>query len=257
MTTLNYVGGAVLSILIAAVAAAQDGAGPARGNQKDSTITRQQADEILNELKQIRLLLERQIRPGLPGPTPAAVPTTGKLTLNGGFSLGSSDAPLAIVEFTDYQCPFCRQFESITFPEIRKKYIDTGKVRFVVRDFPLDGHPDAKPAAEAAHCAADQEKFWPMHDALFSDPGKLGLSGLIDHARSLKLDMPAFKSCLEGGKHKLEVQSDVQVAASLQINATPAFLIGKIAGDEVDGAIILGALPFSAFEAKLKEAEAH
>ncbi len=247
----------MVAILIAVVAVAQDAAGPAQGNQKDATITRQQADEILNELKQIRLLLERQTRPGPPGPTPAVVPTTGKLTLDGGFSLGSSEAPLAIVEFTDYQCPFCRQFESATFPEIRKKYIDTGKVRFVVRDFPLDGHPDAKPAAEAARCAADQDKFWPMHDALFSDPGKLGLSGFIDYAGSLKLDMPSFRLCLESGKHKLEIQNDIRVAASLQINATPAFLIGKITGDEVDGAIVLGALPFSAFEAKLKEAEAH
>ena len=231
--------------------------GVAQDYQKDSTITHQQADEILNELKQIRQLLERQTRLGLPAPTLAVAPTTGKLTLNGGFSLGSSDAPLAIVEFTDYQCPFCRQFESATFPEIRKKYIDSGKVRFVVRDFPLDGHPDAKPAAEAARCAADQEKFWPMHDALFSDPGKLGLSGLIDYAGSLKLDMSAFRSCLESGKHRPDVQSDMQVAAALQINATPAFLIGKITGDEVDGAIVFGALPFSAFETKLKEAEAH
>jgi len=255
MTTPSYVRAAALTVLITLMGVAQDAAGPAQGDEKDATITRRQADEILNELKQIRLLLERQTRPGLPGPAPAVVPTTGKLTLSGGFSLGSNDAPLAIIEFTDYQCPYCRQFESATFPEIRKKYIDTGKVRFVVHDFPLDGHPDAKPAAEAARCAADQEKFWPMHDALFSDPGKLGLSGLIDHAESLKLDMPAFKSCLESGKHKPEIQNDIQVAASLQINATPAFLIGKITGDEVDGAIVLGALPFSAFEAKLKEAD--
>jgi protein-disulfide isomerase len=247
---------ALLTLLVVVVGMAQDAAGPAQDNPKDSTITRHQADEILNELKQIRLLLERQTRPGLQGPTPAVVPQTGKLTLNGGFSLGSSDAPLAIVEFTDYQCPFCRQFESNTFPEIRKKYIDTGKVRFVVRDFPLDGHPDAKPAAEAAHCAADQEKFWPMHEALFGDSAKLGPSGLVDQAGSLKLDMRTFRSCLESGKHKLEIQNDIQVAASLQINATPAFLIGKITGDEVDGAIVLGALPFSAFEAKLKEAAA-
>jgi protein-disulfide isomerase len=113
------------------------------------------------------------------------------------------------------------------------------------------------PAAEAARCAGDQGKFWPMHDALVSDAGKLGQKGLIDYAEALTLDAGTFRSCLESDKHKTEIQKDIQVAASLQINATPSFLIGKITGDEVAGAIILGAQPFSAFEAKLKEAEAH
>jgi protein-disulfide isomerase len=164
---------------------------------KDSGITRQQADEILSELKAIRQLLEKQNRPAGPGQLPPMpqVPQTGKLRLEGGYSLGSSDAPVTIVEFTDYQCPFCRRFESTTFSEIRKKYIDTGKVRFVVRDFPLaEMHPDAMQAAEAAHCAGDQGQFWPMHDALFSDSNKLGKSGLIDSAENLKLDMEVFRS---------------------------------------------------------------
>jgi protein-disulfide isomerase len=170
--------------------------------------------------------------------------------------LGSSEAPITIVEFTDYQCPFCRRFESTTFAEIRKKYIDTGKVRFVVRDFPLaEMHPDAMQAAEAAHCAGDQGQFWPMHDALFSDSNKLGKSGLIDSAENLKLDIGVFRSCLESGKHKSEIQNDQQVASSLQINGTPSFIVGKTTGEEVSGSIIVGAQPFSVFEAKLKEAE--
>src|ERR1022692_860265 len=98
---------------------------------QDSTaepgITRKQADDILNELRQIRQLLEAQ-KPA------AAAPLTVRLKLDGGFSLGSMDAPVAMVEFTDYECPFCRQFQSTTFAEIRKQFIDTGKVRFVVRD---------------------------------------------------------------------------------------------------------------------------
>jgi protein-disulfide isomerase len=237
---------------------AQQGPAPS-GDAKDSGITRQQADEILNELKAIRQLLENQNRPagrGQLSPMPQ-VPQTGKLRLEGGYSLGSSDAPVTIVEFTDYQCPYCRAFESTTFAEIRKKYIDTGKVRFVIRDFPLVAmHPYALQAAEAAHCAGDQGQFMPMHDILFGDPGKLGQGGLIEYAESLKLDMTAFRSCLESGKHKSEIQNDMQVAASLQINGTPAFLIGKVTGDEVSGAIVVGAQPFSVFEAKLKEAEA-
>ena len=159
------------------------------------------------------------------------------------------------MEFTDYQCPYCRQFESTTFAELRKKYIDTGIVRFVVRDFPLEeAHPNAMQAAEAAHCAGDQEKFWPMHDALFRDASKLGKSGLIDLAESLKLDMGVFRSCLDSGRHKLEIQNDQQVASSLQINGTPSFIVGKTTGEELSGAIIVGAQRFSVFESKLREA---
>ncbi len=225
---------------------------------KDSGITRQQADQILSELKAIRQLLENQNRPAGPSKLPPMpqVPQTGKLRVEGGYSLGASDAPVTIVEFTDYQCPFCRRFESTTFSEIRKKYIDTGKVRFVIRDFPLvEIHADAMQAAEAARCAGDQGQFWTMHDVLFSDASKLGKNGLIDSAKSLKLDVAAFQSCLESGKHKLEIQNDQQVASSLQINGTPSFVVGKTNGEEVSGAIVIGAQPFSVFETKLKEAE--
>jgi protein-disulfide isomerase len=174
-----------------------------QADAQDSGITRQQADDILGELKAIRRLLEKQNQPAGRGQLPPMpqVPQTSKLRLEGGYSLGSSDAPVTIVEFTDYQCPYCRAFESTTFTEIRKKYVDTGKVRFVVRDLPLaQMHPDATQAAEAARCAGDQGQFWPMHDALFSDAGKLGKTRLIDSAASLKLDMDVFRSCLESGR---------------------------------------------------------
>jgi protein-disulfide isomerase len=224
---------------------------------KDSGITRQQADDILNELKSIRQLLEKENRPAGQNQLPPAAPQTGKVRLEGGYTVGSNDAPITIVEFTDYQCPFCQRFQSTTFPEIRQKLIETGKVRFVVRDLPLiELHADAMQAAEAAHCAGDQGQFWPMYDALFSDARKLGENGLIDSAQSLNLDVEAFRSCLESGRHALEIQHDLQVAASLQINGTPSFLIGKATGDEVSGEIIVGAQPFSVFETKLREAEA-
>src|SRR5580704_11010299 len=157
---------ALLVLFPALTGVAQDRPGATPDSTKDAGITREQGDEILNELRQIRQLLERQSKTQTPAPAPAP-PLTGKLRLEGGYSLGSNDAPLTIVEFTDYQCPYCRQFESATLPDIRKKYIDTGKVRFVVRDFPLvTMHPDAMQAAEAAHCAGDQGQFLPMHDAL-------------------------------------------------------------------------------------------
>jgi protein-disulfide isomerase len=220
---------------------------------KDSGITRQQADDILKELREIRQLLQRTTKPAIPTPM-ANLPQTGKLRLNGGGSLGSQDAPLVIVEFTDYECPYCRQFLGTILPEIRKKYIDTGRVRFVVRDMP--GHAESMHAAEAARCAGDQGQFWPMHDALFSELGKPEAKDFVKRAEALKLDVGAFRNCLEGGKHKLEIQNDMQVATSLQIMGTPSFVVGRLKGEEVDGAIIVGAQPFNVFEAKIKAAEA-
>jgi protein-disulfide isomerase len=183
-------------------------------------------------------------------------PRMARLRLEGRHFLGSRNAPVTIVEFTDYQCPFCRGFKSATFPDIRKKYIDTGRVRFVVRDFPLtEDHPEAMLAAEAAHCAGDQEKFWPMHDLLFSDASKLGRNGLLDAAASLKLDMEAFRSCLESGRHNAEIQNDMKVGSSLQINGTPAYFVGKTIGGEVTGVLILGAQPLSVFEGRIRAVE--
>src|SRR5262249_40884194 len=102
----------------------------------------------------------------------------------------------------------------------------------------------------------DQGQFLAMHDVLFADPDKLGESGLITYAESLKLDVEAFRSCLQSEKHKAEIQNDVQEASSLQINGTPSFLIGRSAGEELSGAIVVGAQSLSLFESKFREAEA-
>lgn len=246
------VGFAVLFLLPVFVQGADD---KVQDGNKNGGITSEQADEILSELRQIRQLLQGQSRQT--EPSQRAVPLTGTLKLDDGkYSLGLSDAPITIVEFTDYECPYCQQFQSTTFGEIRKKYVDAGRVRFVIRDFPLDNHPNAIPAAEAANCAADQEQFWPMSQALFASDGKLTRQDFIDHAEALKLDIPLFRSCLDGRKHKQDIQNDKQVAASLQIQATPSFLIGKTNGDNVSGSIIQGALPLKAFDELIRKVEA-
>src|ERR1700757_2921831 len=116
---------------------------------KDQGITREQADQILDELRQIKQLLEKQNK-GAQGP---AEPAKAKLDMTGAQMLGSKDAPITMVEFTDYQCPFCQRFHTTVFNEIKKNYIDTGKVRFYSRDLPLDSmHPNAIRAAQAARC---------------------------------------------------------------------------------------------------------
>ena len=142
----------------------------------------------------------------------------------------------------------------MTFPEIRKKYVDTGKVRFVSRDLPLSFHSNASRAAEAARCAGDQNRFWDMRDRLVANAEKLAPADIEGYARDLKLDMAAFKSCVEDRKYALAVKNDATVASALRIEGTPTFVIGKTTPEGMQGEIVTGALPAEAFEAKLDEA---
>ncbi|MGD0496927.1 MAG: thioredoxin domain-containing protein [Bryobacteraceae bacterium] len=238
---------AALAVVLALPLAAQAPAKPEEG------ITRQQADEILNELRQIRQLLEKQQA----GPAAPAKdqPERAKLNLQDAPMLGEKDAPITMVEFTDYECPYCQRFHSDTFPEIKKKYIDTGKVRFFSRDFPLDFHPDAMRAAQAGRCARAQGKFWEMRETMNAHPDKLDLESLAAEAGSLKLDIAAFRTCVDDGSQKNGVQTDILEATKIGADGTPAFVIGKSTATGVDGEIMVGAQPFDAFDQKLKALE--
>lgn len=238
-----------LALLISVTAVAADDA--AKGAKDEPGITRSQADAILDELKQIRGLLEAQVKPAV------ANPTAQKRTVRvqSGYSLGSDTAPLTLIEFTDYQCPFCRGFQNNTFDQIRKLYIDTGRLRFISRNLPLDIHPDAMRSAEAAMCAGDQGGYWPMRDFLFTS-SSLSTERILESARNLKLDSEMFRACLDGEKHKTEILNDVNEAKALQINGTPAFVVGKTTTFGVEGYVTVGALSLAQFDAALKASEA-
>lgn len=212
-------------------------------------ITREQADAILTELRQIRQLLERTIRSAQGAPEQEQ---KAKLKIDGAW-LGSKEAPVTMVEFTDYQCGFCRRFHVATFPELRKKYIDTGKVRFLSRDLPLEMHSNAFRAAEAARCAGDQGRYWEMRDVLISNSNRLGPEDLAGYAQQLKLNIPEFRACLDKGKYKDAIERDKTEAASLKIGGTPSFIIGRSTPDGVEGEVVVGAQPLPVFEAKLSE----
>jgi protein-disulfide isomerase len=222
--------------------------------KKDTGITSEQADQILDELRQIRELLQQQAEKNGP-----AAPTRAKLDLQGFPMLGSKDAPLTLVEFTDYQCPFCRQFHVTVFGELKKNYIDTGKVRFYSRDLPLDAlHPNAIRAAQAAHCASDQGQYWKMRDLMGANPDKLDLESLVADAGGLKMDTTAFRNCVQSQKYKEAVQTDVMEAMKIGAEATPTFVLGKSTPDGVDGQLIVGAQPYAEFVkaiAKLDDAK--
>jgi len=222
---------------------------------KDEGITHQQADEIINELKRIHQLLEQQ-QAKAAAPAKDDTPKRAKLALLGAQMIGNKDAPLTMVEFTDFQCPFCKSFYSDTFPELKKNYIDTGKMRFFSRDLPLDFHKDAMRAAEAGRCAAAQGQFWKMRDAMAAKPDKLDLESLVADAGNLKLDVPAFRACVESDKTKDAIQTDVLDAMKIGADGTPAFVVGKSTPDGVDGQLIVGAMPYDTFDQALKDAQA-
>ncbi|HTS27494.1 MAG TPA: thioredoxin domain-containing protein [Bryobacteraceae bacterium] len=216
---------------------------------QEQGITRQQADEILNELRQIRQLLEKQ------GKAPTGQPeiTRARLNLDGFAMLGSKDAPLTIVEFTDYQCPFCQRFHLSTFGDLKKQYIDTGKVRFFSRDLPLDFHSNALRAAQAARCANEQGQFWALRNVMGSNPDKLDFEHILGFAGDLRMDTAKFRNCVESEKYKDAVQTDVMEAMKIGATGTPTFVLGKSTPEGVDGELMVGAQPFPLFDMKLKE----
>jgi|KBSMisStandDraft_5_1062788.scaffolds.fasta_scaffold317040_2 protein-disulfide isomerase len=215
-------------------------------------LTRQQGDEILKELRQIRQLLEKQ--QAKPGQPQEEAPTRAKITdLSGVSMLGSKAAPITIVEYTDYQCPFCQRFHVTAFSELKKAYIDTGKVRFFSKDMPLDFHPNAMRAAMAARCAGEQGKFWELRDTMGANPNSLDLEHIVGFAADLKMDTNALRACIDSGKYKERVQNDVLEAMKIGANGTPTFIIGKSVGEGVDGELVVGALPFQMFDLKLKD----
>lgn len=152
-------------------------------------------------------------------------------------TLGPADAPVTIIEFSDFECPYCRKWFVETWPQIQKTY--AGKVRLVYRDFPLSFHPDSQSAAEAASCAGEQGKYWDYHDLLFSGVA-LGNDTYLSIASQLKLEMTKFQDCLSSQRYASDVQADLQYGSSLGITGTPTFF--------VNGIPLVGAQPFSVFK---------
>jgi protein-disulfide isomerase len=218
-------------------------------------MTREQADEILTELKAIHQLLEHPPAAAVAA-QPAANPTPSKVTMgvaSGWYSIGRDDAPVTVVEFADYQCPFCRRFHSDAFAELKKDFIDTGKVRFVSRDLPLDFHPNAPGGAAAARCAGDQGKFWEMRDLLLASDADLSQASLVQDARQIHIDASTFSTCLGDKKYAAAIQKDVADAGSLGISGTPSFVVAKTAKDQMNGVLIVGAVPFSVFDNAIRD----
>jgi len=180
-------------------------------------------------------------------PTPQPAPMVDMKTLADDDAVkGNPNAPVTIIEFSDFECSYCARFYSMTYKQLVEKYVDTGKVKVIYRDYPLSFHPNAQNAAEAAECAGEQGKYYEMHDKLFEESTRGGKESFKLFAQDLGLDTEAFNTCLDSGRMASEVRKDTVDGQRAGVRGTPAFFI--------NGQALTGAQPFPAFE-QIIEAE--
>lgn len=184
------------------------------------------------------------IAPTAPEPSeePETAPEepTVNIDLTGAHVEGNPNAKVTIVEFSDFQCPYCSRFVTGAYPDIKKNYIDTGKVKLAFKQFPLSFHQYAQKAAEATECAGDQGKFWEMHNKLFENQDALDTASLKTYAADLGLDTAKFNACLDNGTKISKVQADFQQGVNAGVRGTPSFVI--------NGKLLVGAQPYEAFK---------
>jgi protein-disulfide isomerase len=241
----------LIAALTVPAAISQEGAGDLRS---EIDALKQGQQEIKKQLQDIQKLLQARSAPARPsGPD-----VKGKVfDLGDNPVKGGENAEIVLVEFTDYQCPFCSRHVNQTHPQIASEYIDSGKIKFATLDLPLERiHPLAMKAAEATHCAEEQGKFWEMHDRLFAN--QKSLEPWSAHAEALEIDATAFDDCLNSGRYAEAVRRDMAEASKAGATGTPSFVLGSLDPEDsskVKGiAFIRGAQPFNAFKAQIDAA---
>lgn len=202
------------------------------------------ADETLSNPEQSSPPQAGTVAPAPTGVAPPQDPVV-EISVEGRPFLGQEDAAVTVVEFTDYQCSFCRRYFLETASQLLSQNVE--KIKYVVLNFPLSSiHPQAQEAAEAAECASDQEKFWEYHDLLFENQSALDTASLKDYAADLSMDTEVFNTCLDSGAKTEQVQNDFQVGVSAGVQGTPTFAINN--------QLLVGAQPLDAFQARIDAA---
>lgn len=259
----------VAAALVAAVAVAST---PAQGQQAiDQRIAALEAgqQEILKELKELKVLLQ-QLRMPLPVPAgtpPPAQPTANAakpaapqlpafdLELAGSPSKGKPGAKLVILEFSDFECPFCGRYSRDTYAQVVKEFVDTGKARYVFRHLPIESlHPRALRASQGAECAHAQGRFWDYHDRLFANQQQLTEPELTKHAQALSLNMPAFDRCMAVQlAAPAKIRQDQSEGGRAGITGTPTFFIGTVTKEGRLKALrrLVGAHPIASFRSTI------
>jgi len=247
------VGAALVALLIASP-------GPALAQDADASLQKEiealktGQKEILKQLDEIKKAIQAR---------PAAAPApSGPNVKDVVFSLGTSPvkgdpkAKLTLLEFTDYQCPFCSKYAKETSPKIKAEYVDTGKIRYVKMDLPLAFHAKAFDAAEAVRCAGDQGKFWEMNERLFAN--QQALEPWVGHAEAIGIKAPEFEACMNSDKHAEAIRADMKEASKAGFTGTPSFMIALTDPKDpkkVKGIVaMVGAKPYDAFKADIEKA---
>lgn len=216
-----------------------------RALRKDLEALKQGQSEIQKELQEIKTLLRGRV--AAPPPDPQNV----VLSVKDDPFKGEKNAKVTLIEFSDYQCPFCARHFRDTIPQLEREYVSTGKLKYIFRNFPIESiHPQAFKAHEAANCAAEQGKYWEMHDRLFANQNALGLKDMPNHAQALKLDLPKFQQCLDSGKYAAKIRKDLADGQKAGVQGTPSFFVALT--EPNDGIVkavrmIRGAQPYAAF----------
>ena len=201
---------------------------------------------ILEELTAIKNLLNNQKAAA------QGIPVNLEISIEGEPFKGSPTAPVTLIEFSDFECPYCGRHARNTLLKLDKEYIETGKVKYVFKDFPIPTiHKKAVMAATAANCAGEQEQYWPMHQKLFSSQKSLAEKELIDHAKKLNLKMEQFQSCLGSEKGRREIEEDMKEGRKAGVRGTPTLFLGRTDQNSSTVKIqmvIRGAGPLSKFQ---------
>lgn len=230
--------------LVIAVGAAAFFAGMYASNMNSNQISQEDLDDAIAKLE-LKILQNR-----LPTNQPSE---PVKISADDDPIIGNPNAPITIIEFSDFQCPFCARFHVQTLPLLLEEYIEQGKVKLVFRDFPIQSiHPNALPAAVAAECANEQGQFKAMHDMLFDNQNQwskqetdIALSIFTQYATEIQLDQNTFDSCLTSGKYIEEIRNDLEDGRSYDVTGTPGFFIGN---DDIGYVELKGAQPFESFK---------
>jgi len=204
-------------------------------------------EELQEAISKLELkLLQNQLPTGQPTPIV-------KISADNDPIIGDPNAPISIIEFSDFQCPFCARFHIQTLPSILEEYVDQGKVKLIFRDFPIQNiHPNALPASVAAECANEQGKFKEMHDELFENQKEWSgvetanaVSLFSQYALEMGLEQEVFDSCLTNGKYIEEIRNDLNDGRTYGVSGTPGFFIGN---DQIGYVELKGAQPFESFK---------
>jgi len=216
---------------------------------------REAQQAIAREVEAIRTMLQQAMGPR-PAPSAAGAIAAGEgaaaLTIAGRPSKGNPRAKVTVVEYSDYECPYCGQYVAQVYPQIDREYVKTNKINYVFKNYPIAQlHPASIKAHKAAACAGDQNRYWEMHDRLFADQRNFNLDRFVEHAALLSLEPIAFRACIESTKHESLIRDDVAEAENGGVRGTPVFVLALTdpKGQAITPArVIVGAQPFTAFK---------